>query len=141
MKDFIENLTGEDESDPNVIGEEYYELLDEIDQRPSATSVTYKSIESIDKGKIKYAEEELGLITGYPRNIMLTPKGYNQLLQYRISKSFERQNKILEESSELNEEMKEHTVAMKNLTEWILGFTVVNLILVGVQVLIATGIL
>lgn len=155
MGNLIDNLTASQEEDPNVVGEEYYELLAEINEKPANTSVSYKTIESVDKGKIKYAEEELELITGYPRNIMLTEKGYDQLLQYKITKNFqeqndildrskelvEKQNEMLEESSELNKVMKEHTVSMNKLTKWILGFTVANLMLVIIQILLTAGVI
>jgi hypothetical protein len=78
-------FSGNSEPEPvKIMNEEYYEMLEEIDSYKSNVSVSYKSLEDegFDKGKLKHAEEQLGIITGYPRNILITEKGYNALIQY-----------------------------------------------------------
>lgn len=91
----FDNFNQNQDSDSKILNRNYLEMLNELDNYSSNVNVTYDSLE-LDSGKLDYAKEELGLITGSAHNVLMTEKGYNYLLTHRLSKNIENQNKKIE---------------------------------------------
>jgi len=79
-----------------------------------------------NKSNIDYYRK-LGLLGKKGNVLHLTPLGYQTLnAHYSLEAS--------KSSNKTNQEMLKYTKRMKSLTWWILGFTIANLIFIGIQI-------
>jgi len=94
-------------------GSQYYTYPDELP-------------EGYNKSNIDYYRT-LGLLSKEGNMLHLTPLGYQTLNAYYSLEASKYSNKT-------NQEMLKHTKRMKAITWWILGFTIANLIFMGIQI-------
>ncbi len=133
---------------------EILDLLESIyEQRKKGISVDSENLyRTFDKTLVKKAIH-WKLIGFSGTDYYLTDVGFNTLNQGRISKNTEQLREIMDKmlesikksgeitdnfsasSKKQNKEMISHTKTMKKLTWWILGFTIINLILLAIQIL------
>jgi hypothetical protein len=101
---------------------------------------TYKEY---SPSNLKYYRE-LGLLGKEGNCPHLTPLGYQYLNASLSLENSEKLTKTIESfsksSDKISSETLKHTKVMKNLTWWILGITVFNLITIIIQILIAKGV-
>ena len=116
---------------------ELLELLSELELKNVLCSESSLKEDGFSKSDLTKASN-WGLIYYDGCHYKITETGYSLLQQHYATNLLKEVNKTIknfdESSSKLNREMLLHTKEMRNLTQWILGLTIINLLVMLFQI-------